>query len=66
MSVRRIRRACAILQEPEALADLLARVIDARDAAPIRRPLLLKIAPDLTLAQLDAIVRVARDGASTA
>jgi dihydroorotate dehydrogenase len=49
------------LQEPEALSDLLARVIDARDAARIRRPLLLKIAPDLTLAQLDGIVRVARD-----
>ena len=49
------------LQEPAALSDLLARVIEARDAAPLRRPLLLKIAPDLTLEQLDAIVRVARD-----
>ncbi|MGD9543256.1 MAG: quinone-dependent dihydroorotate dehydrogenase [Methylocystis sp.] len=49
------------LQEPDALSDLLARVIDARDAARIRRPLLLKIAPDLTLDQLDDIVRVARD-----
>lgn len=49
------------LQEPEALSDLLARVIDARDAARLRRPLLLKIAPDLTLAQLDNIVRVARE-----
>ncbi|TLG78892.1 quinone-dependent dihydroorotate dehydrogenase [Methylocystis sp. B8] len=49
------------LQEPEALSDLLARVIEARDAAPIRRPLLLKIAPDLTLNQLDNIVRVARE-----
>jgi len=49
------------LQEPSALADLLARVIDARDATPARRPLLLKIAPDLTLDQLDGIVRVARD-----
>ena len=48
------------LQEPAALADLLARVIEARDAAPTRRPVLLKIAPDLTLAQLDGIVRVAR------
>lgn len=48
------------LQEPEALSDLLARVIEARDAASIRRPVLLKIAPDLTLAQLDGIVRVAR------
>lgn len=48
------------LQEPDALSDLLARVIDARDASRARRPLLLKIAPDLTLAQLDDIVRVAR------
>ena len=43
------------------LADLLARVIDARAGAPTRRPLLLKIAPDLTLSQLDDIVRVARE-----
>jgi dihydroorotate dehydrogenase len=49
------------LQEPEALSDLLARVAEARDAAPVRRPLLLKIAPDLTLDQLDGIVRVARE-----
>ncbi|PWB90781.1 dihydroorotate dehydrogenase (quinone) [Methylocystis sp. MitZ-2018] len=49
------------LQEPEALSDLLARVIEACDAAPIRRPVLLKIAPDLSLAQLDGVVRVARD-----
>lgn len=49
------------LQEPSALADLLARVIEARDGAAMRRPLLLKIAPDLDLAQLDGIVRVARD-----
>lgn len=49
------------LQEAEALSDLLARVVEARDAARVRRPLLLKIAPDLTLTQLDAIVRVARD-----
>jgi dihydroorotate dehydrogenase len=49
------------LQEPEALSELLARVIDARDAAPARHPVLLKIAPDLTLAQLDGVVRVARE-----
>jgi dihydroorotate dehydrogenase len=49
------------LQEPAALAELLARTLEARDAAETRRPLLLKIAPDLTLAQLDGIVRVARD-----
>ncbi len=49
------------LQEPEALSDLLARVIAARDAAPARRPVLLKIAPDLSLQQLDGVVRVARE-----
>jgi dihydroorotate dehydrogenase len=49
------------LQEPRALAELLARVLEARDAARTRRPLLLKIAPDLDLGQLDGIVRVARD-----
>jgi dihydroorotate dehydrogenase len=48
------------LQEPAALSDLLGRVIEARDAAPVARPVLLKIAPDLSLAQLDGIVRVAR------
>ncbi|MGJ0508377.1 MAG: quinone-dependent dihydroorotate dehydrogenase [Methylocystis sp.] len=48
------------LQEPEALSDLLARVIETRDAAAARRPVLLKIAPDLTLEQLDGVVRVAR------
>jgi dihydroorotate dehydrogenase len=49
------------LQEPEALSDLLARVIVARDEAGARRPVLLKIAPDLSLTQLDGVVRVARE-----
>ena len=51
------------LQKPEALDELLARVLDARDAKAEmfgRRPVLLKIAPDLALADLDSIVRVAR------
>jgi dihydroorotate dehydrogenase len=48
------------LQEPEALSELLARVVEAREAARARPPVLLKIAPDLTLDQLDAIVKVAR------
>jgi dihydroorotate dehydrogenase len=51
------------LQQAEALDDLLVRVIDARDAAARgapRRPLLLKIAPDLTLGDLDDVVGVAR------
>ena len=49
------------LQEPEALRELLARVLEARERATQRRPVLLKIAPDLSLTQLDAIVRVARE-----
>jgi dihydroorotate dehydrogenase len=50
------------LQKREALDDLVARAIEARDEASRdhpRRPLLLKIAPDLTLAELDDIVAVA-------
>lgn len=52
------------LQQASALDDLLARALDARDAMAMnepRRPVLLKIAPDVTLADLDDIVRVARD-----
>ncbi len=51
------------LQQAAALDDLLARVLDARDAASAvhgRKPVLLKIAPDLELADLDDIARVAR------
>ncbi len=54
------------LQEAKSLDDLLARVIEARDrvrahAGPT--PLLLKIAPDLSLADLDDLVGVARERA---
>ena len=51
------------LQKAAALDELLARVIDAREAkaeAFGRKPVLLKIAPDLGLDELDDIVRVAR------
>lgn len=51
------------LQQAAALDDLLARVLDARDAyaaAGPRRPVLLKIAPDMALGDLDDVVRVAR------
>jgi dihydroorotate dehydrogenase len=51
------------LQQAAALDDLLARVIDARErvaACSRRRPVLLKIAPDLTLADLDDVVGIAR------
>jgi dihydroorotate dehydrogenase len=51
------------LQRAGALDDLLARVLAARDAQAetfARRPVLLKIAPDLTLFELDDIVKCAR------
>jgi dihydroorotate dehydrogenase len=51
------------LQEAGALDELLARVIDARERAAVGtkpRPLLLKIAPDLSLGDLDDVVGVAR------
>ena len=51
------------LQQAAALDELLARVMDARECAAEsspRRPILLKIAPDLTLADLDDVVGVAR------
>ncbi|MEW6639293.1 MAG: quinone-dependent dihydroorotate dehydrogenase [Pseudomonadota bacterium] len=51
------------LQQAAQLDDLLARAIDARDR--VRKnageaPVLLKIAPDLSLAELDDVVHVAR------
>ena len=51
------------LQQAEALDDLLARVIAARDGVRTKAgdtPVLLKIAPDLTLAELDDVVGIAR------
>lgn len=51
------------LQQASALDDLLARVIEARERAAVGskpRPLLLKIAPDLTLTDLDDVVGIAR------
>ena len=51
------------LQQSAALDDLLAKVIDARER--VRKnagdsPVLLKIAPDLSLAELDDVVQIAR------
>lgn len=51
------------LQHAAALDELIARVLDMRDAVAEengRRPVLIKIAPDLTLPELDAVVSVAR------
>jgi len=47
------------LQRRDALDGLIARVVEARDAAPKRRPLLVKIAPDLDLRELDDVCAVA-------
>jgi dihydroorotate dehydrogenase len=51
------------LQKASALDDLLARVLEARDRSAARTkptPLLLKIAPDLSLGDLDDVVSIAR------
>lgn len=51
------------LQQAKAFDDLLARVIDARERVRLRAgptPVLVKIAPDLTLADLDDVVGIAR------
>ncbi len=51
------------LQQSKALDELLARVIEVRDKASKRAgpvPVLLKIAPDLTLGELDDVVGLAR------
>ncbi len=51
------------LQQARALDDLLARVLDARERARTRVgpvPVLLKIAPDLSLPDLDDVVGMAR------
>ncbi len=51
------------LQQAATLDDLLARVIETRDRVRTEAgeaPVLLKIAPDLTLAELDDIVHIAR------
>jgi dihydroorotate dehydrogenase len=49
------------LQHARALDDLLARVLEARERSRSHRaPVLLKIAPDLTLPDLDDVVGIAR------
>ena len=51
------------LQQAKVLDDLLARVLDARERNRFRAgvtPVLLKIAPDVTLSDLDDIVGIAR------
>jgi dihydroorotate dehydrogenase len=51
------------LQQGHILEDLLAKVIDARERVREKAgdtPVLLKVAPDLSLAELDEVVQVAR------
>lgn len=51
------------LQQASVLDDLLARVVEARNRIVVRAgptPVLLKIAPDLSLAELDDVVGIAR------
>jgi dihydroorotate dehydrogenase len=51
------------LQQADALDDLLARVIDVRERVALNAgptPVLLKIAPDLALGDLDDVVGIAR------
>src|SRR5205807_374843 len=51
------------LQAAPALDNLLSRVIDARERSRARAgdcPVLLKIAPDLSLTELDDVVQIAR------
>jgi dihydroorotate dehydrogenase len=51
------------LQRASALDDLLARIVAARDRVSLRAgptPVLLKIAPDVSLAELDDMVGIAR------
>ncbi len=49
------------LQGADALAALLRGVLEARDRLPARRPVFLKIAPDLTNAEIAGIAAVAGD-----
>lgn len=51
------------LQASDALHDLLARVMEAREQAAVkhgRRPVFLKISPDLSLAELDDVIAAVR------
>ena len=58
-SPRRTRRACATCSGASALDELVPRVVAARDETEPRRPLLIKIAPDLDARGLDDIVATA-------
>lgn len=50
------------LQGREALATLIVEVVARRDRMAVRKPLLVKLAPDLTSADIDAILEVCLHG----
>jgi dihydroorotate dehydrogenase len=49
------------LQEKESLRKILTHLQEIRSGYAIRKPLLLKIAPDLTTGQLDDVIALARE-----
>jgi dihydroorotate dehydrogenase len=49
------------LQEKEALSKILAHLQMINDSKLVRKPLLLKIAPDLSVAQLDQIIELCEE-----
>jgi dihydroorotate dehydrogenase len=49
------------LQEKESLREILTRLQNANKKYPVQKPLLLKIAPDLTLTQLDDVIELAKE-----
>lgn len=50
------------LQGKQALGALIGEVVAARDGQPLRKPLLVKLAPDLLPSEIDDIVEVCRSG----
>ena len=49
------------LQEKEPLVEILKSILVARETKSVQKPLLLKIAPDLSNGQLDDIIDIAND-----
>ncbi len=49
------------LQEKEPLTRLLTAIQDRNSQKPVKKPILLKIAPDLTQGQLDDIIQIVHD-----
>jgi dihydroorotate dehydrogenase len=53
----------AKLQDKDFLVDLLSTLIELNQSKDIRRPILLKIAPDLNKIQLDEIIEIVQESA---